>query len=135
MKQNLKNASPAFAAILIVLIVGSINILGYVPSNQQNNFENMSNIMLLATALAGFLLAIPSVKSGGRDLFIFLGNILVSVMAFPMNIIVFGHTIQLDCFWESLWGWHIGWVICAMIQIYVLSGRGERFGESDSEVR
>lgn len=84
--------------------------------------ELFSNIAMFAVAAKGFFaLGQPSTLSG-KKLRNTLGNLTVSALAFFMNISVFGHIIRWNHLSDDLWGWHTGWIICAMIQMLFLSG-------------
>jgi len=126
MKQGFKYGSPAFFALLVLLIVEVINIAGLLPLQQRNDFEIISNIAMFTVALVGFFcLGLPSQKTDCTDVGIFLVNIVVSGIAFLMNIYVFEHVIQLERLLESLWCCHMLWIICIVVQFLFLTGLGK----------
>jgi len=114
---------PVFWAFVVLLatalIVTGFNWAGRVPPAQLQIF---SNIAMLAVAAKGFFaLGQPSALSTTR-LSSTLGNLTVPVLAFYMNINVFGYVIRWDHLPADLWGWHTGWIICAGVQVLFLSG-------------
>lgn len=131
--ERLKKSSPAFFAILIFSIVELADLSGLVPAQQRGHFEEISNGAMIAVFVAGlFMVGLPfkanSNTQAGRDekAFVILGNLAVSFIAFPMNISVFGHTLRREQLLADLWGWHLFWLICAAIQILLLSALGKR---------
>lgn len=127
MRNKIKNGMPAFLAIGVFALIEIINIFDFVPEHQRYNFEIMSNILMLIVAAVGFFLMgfPPSSDSGrsrGEEIF---SNIVVSAMAFAMNIDVFEHTLRRDHILEDLWGWHTCWVICTVLQMILLTGFGK----------
>lgn len=108
----------------VVLLAAAIVVTGFSWAGRllPGQIEIFSNIAMLAVAARGFFaLGQPSVLSG-RRLSSVLGNLTVSVLAFFMNINVFRHTIPWNRLPDDLWGGHIGWAICAAVQVLFLSG-------------
>lgn len=50
----------------------------------------------------------------------------VSLIAFPMNIDVFGHVIRLEQLRTDLWGWHSLWIACAILEPVILTSLGKQ---------
>lgn len=116
----LKDGIPAFLAIIAFLLAEVLSTLRPVSLN----YELISNIVMLAIAVGGFfIVGLPS-KQRTSNLSCVLSNLFVSIIAFPMNIDVFGHTIHWDNWLADLY-WHFGWIICAVIQILFLTKLGE----------
>ena len=125
MKNKIQNGIPAFLAISVLLAAEIIKISEVVPERQQNNFEIMSNVVMLIVAAVGFLLwGLPSLSGSSCSVGKIFSNIVVSVMAFVMNIDVFESAIRHNYLLEDLWGWHTCWIICILLQILFLTGLG-----------
>lgn len=127
MKQRINNGILPLSALLIFITVALINTLEMVSSSQWNKFEMMSNGFMFVVVVVGFFLqGLPNkiVKGdNGRNI---LSNVAVSLIAFLMNVTIFEHTIQLKQFWNSLWGWSMGWIVVAVIQVLLLSELGKK---------
>lgn len=120
MPRFLKDGIPAFLAIIVFLLAEVLSTLRPVSLN----YELISNIVMLAIAVGGFfIVGLPS-KQRTSNLSCVLSNLFVSIIAFPMNIDVFGHTIHWDNLLADLY-WHFGWIICAAIQLLFLTKLGE----------
>lgn len=121
---NIKTTWPALTGFLILLTAEIINFCGLVPPEKLNDFVNIMNILMILVALCGFFLLefVPlfeDYEEGWQEIF---ANIAVPIMAFPMNIEVFGHTFHQRLLWENIWGWQIGWIILLAIQILLVLG-------------
>lgn len=126
MKHKIKNASAALLAILVLLIVGIISMLEIVPIEKQKYFENVSNIIMLTVAVIGFFLP-DSLSSANteRNFGMVCSDIMVSGISFLMNINVFGHEFHFEQPVKSIFGWHVCWIICIIVQVLVLLGLGK----------
>lgn len=128
MKQTWKNWFPAVLAILVFLVVELIDLLGIVSPEQWDKFEQISNGVMFAIAVLGLLGAFLDERAfqadSGRKMVRILSNVAVPVIAFYMNISVFQHTIRLEHVWKDIWSIHILWLLCAAVQILLLSGLG-----------
>lgn len=110
----------SFVVLLSTAVV--VSLLNWLKKSPPKYVELFSNIAMFAVAAKGFFaLGQPSTLSGKR-LRNTLGNLTVSALAFFMNISVFGHIIRWEYLPDDLWGWHTGWIICAVIQMLFLSG-------------
>lgn len=130
---KLKKSSPAFFALFILLVVELIDLSGIVPVQRRGNFENISNAVMVVITVAGFLIVGLPFKERSNDqidkderVFAIFGNLAVSFITFPMNVSVFGHPLRQEQLLADIWGWHLFWIICVVIQILILSGLGER---------
>jgi len=100
-----------------------INAWEVVPSRYWDDFEIISNaVMLMIAVLSFFVLGLPAQCDSGGPLAGVLANLAVPAITFPMNIDVFGYRIRPDHVLDDLWGWHLGWIICAAVQVLFLSG-------------
>lgn len=84
--------------------------------------EFISNVAMVAVAVKAFFSSGEFSMLGGGKLRNTLENLTIPVLAFFMNIGVFGYIIRWDHLLEDLWGWHSWWMFCAVIQILFLSG-------------
>lgn len=109
---------PAICAILILLIIGIIDLLGFVPVEQKDKLEFLSNSALFAVAVLGIGLR------GSRNLNDMISNMAVPAVAFSMNIGVFHHNIRVEHLWTDIWGIHFGWLLCLIVQLLLLTGLG-----------
>lgn len=126
MKHKIKNASAALIAILVLLIVELISMSQSVPAEQQRNFENISNTIMFAVAVAGFFLSnVFTLAYTWEKLTAIYSDIMVSVISFLMNIYVFGYELGPKQSGYGIWGWHICWIISITVQILLLSGLGK----------
>lgn len=114
---------PGLAAVIILAIVTVLDMLPVEFLHQQGNFETLSNVALIIVAVIGFFQRKPDGSSDYGSIF---SNTLVSIIAFPMNIIIFKHAIRPEYFLEDLWCWHLFWLICAIVQIFGLSTAGKK---------
>lgn len=123
-----KDGAPAICAVIFLVIVEGINVFVNVLSLRE--LEIFSNTILLLIAVLGFFVAdMPAKKNKEGNLANILGNVMVSVVAFPMNIEIFGHVIRLEQLWKDLWGWHLWWLSCAVMQVLFLSKLKEKWME------
>ncbi len=127
MKYIRKSWFPTFASVFVFIVIAFLDICGFIPTQQRLQFEILCNsIMILLAVLGLWIEQNPTdpdskPKSNSKNI---LGNVLISVIAFPMNIDIFGHTIRSDRFLSDLWGWHLFWLIFGIVQILVLSELG-----------
>ncbi len=127
MKYIRKSWFPTFASVFVFIVIAFLDICGFIPTQQRLQFEILCNsIMILLAVLGLWIEQNPTdpdskPKSNPKNI---LGNVLISVIAFPMNIDIFGHTIRSDRFLSDLWGWHLFWLIFGIVQILVLSELG-----------
>lgn len=125
MKQKWKEWLPAILAAAILMLVEIIDFTGVVPSQRRDTFELISNSALFAVALYGvFRSEFPFRSVDEHELKSIFGNILVSVIAFPMNIGVFQHTIRREQFLTDIWGVHLCWFLWMAVQILFLTKLG-----------
>lgn len=121
MKQGIKNCILPLSASLIFIIAVLIKAMEIVSPSQWNKFEMTSNAFMLVVVVVGFTLQTLPDKAGNV-----LNHVVVSGIAFCMNVTVFEHTIILNQLWDSLWGWPMAWIVLAAIQILLLSGLGKK---------
>lgn len=127
MKQGIENCILPLSAILIFIVVVLIKTIEIVSPSQWNKFEMMSNAFMFVVVVVGFFLrALPNKSVGKGNVGNVLNNVAVSGIAFWMNVTVFEHTIRLKQFLDSLWGWPMGWIILAVIQVLLLSELGNK---------
>lgn len=127
MKRVIKKGILPLSALFILIIIVLINTTVSISPSQWNKFEIMSNALMFVVAVAGFFLRGLSDKAvGTSDIGNILGNVAVSGIAFWMNVTVLGHAIRFEQLWDSLWGWPLGWIILALIQVLFLSELGKK---------
>lgn len=128
MKQARKDRIPAVLAILVFLVVELIDLLGIVPLEQRDKFEQICNGVMFAIAVLGllsfFLKRQSPLANDKRHPIHVLSNLAVPLTAFYMNVNVFQHNIRLEQLWECIWGIHLFWLLFAAVQILLLSGLG-----------
>lgn len=108
--------------VMLLSTASIVSLFNWQGIELQKDVELFGNIAMFAVAAKGFFsLGQPSILSS-KKLRNTLGNLAVSAMAFFMNTNVFGHIIRWDHLQDDLWGWHTGWLICAVIQMLFLSG-------------
>lgn len=130
MKRSWESGGPAFLAILLVLVVELLSVFTNVYWQYEANFEVISNTWLFLVAIFGFFYwGMPSKDNSSVKQGSILGNIMIPIIAFLMNIDVFGHTIHLEHLLRDLWGWHFGWLICFVIQVLCLTELGKKILE------
>lgn len=118
---------PAFAAVAVLLAATLIEIWMTVAGRLGYHVDTVFNIVFIGIAvLGGILVGLPTKTQSEWRLAGLLSNLLVSILAFPMNIAVFGHKVNWNVPLENLWGGHIGWLFCIALQILFLSGLGEQ---------
>lgn len=118
---------PAFAAVAVLLTATLVEVWMTMTGKLGYHVDIIFNIVFVGIAvLGGILVGLPTKTQSERRLVGLLSNLLVSVLAFPMNIAVFGHKVNWNVPMENLWGGHIGWLFCLAMQILFLSGMGEQ---------
>ena len=112
---------PAFLAVIAFLLAEVFNTWRPISLD----YELISNIVMLIIAVCGFfLLGLPS-KRRQSNFGCVLSNLCVSMAAVFMNINVFDHVIHCGSLWDDLYGWHLGWITIAVIQILCLTNLGK----------
>lgn len=122
----MKKYWPALAAVLIFAAVAVIDTLAIIPYDQRGNFETLSNVFMIGVAVMGFFQRRQSSHTDeSSDYGSIFSNVMVSIITFPMNIIVFGHVIRPEQFLSDLWCWHLFWIGCGIVQFFGLSAVGK----------
>lgn len=117
---------PAFAAVIVLLAAVLVEVWMTMTGRLEYHVDIIFNIVFVGIAvLGGILVGLPTKTQNEWRLAGLLSNLLVSILAFPMNIAVFGHKVNWSIPLKYLWGGHIGWLLCAALQILFLSGLGE----------
>jgi len=103
-----------------------------VPQQYVTNgaFQKIVNAIMIVVAVAafvfvGFPFSMVSTDKGDKIAGIF-SNIMVTLIAFPVNVSVFETEIRLVHIFDELQGWHSFWTGCAILQILTLSGLGAK---------
>lgn len=118
---------PAFAATAVLLTAVLVDVRMTMTGRSGYHIDTIFNAIFIGIAILGFfLVGLPTKMQNERRLAGLLSNLLVSMLAFPMNIAVFGHKVNWTSPLEDLWGGHIGWLCSAVLQILLLSGLGEQ---------
>ncbi len=126
MKQKWKEWLPEILAVAIFMLVEIIDFTGVVPFQRRDKFELISNSAMFAVALYIFFRSEFSLRSDDEcELKSICSNILVSAIAFPMNIGVFQHTIRREQFFADIWGVHLCWLLWMAVQILFLTKLGQ----------
>lgn len=127
MKQGIKICILPLFASLIFIASALIKTVEIVSPSQWNKFEMMSNAFMLVVVVAGISLgALPDKAVSEEKAVNVLNNVVVSGIAFCMNVTVFEHEIRRNQLLDSLWGWSMGWIVLAVIQVLLLSGLGKK---------
>lgn len=116
------------AALLAVALLLLAEVLRFSEALSQNweSFEIICNALMLGIAI--FFSARELSAGEGRPLpahrVVWIEA--VSLIAFPMNIDVFGHVIRLEQLPADLWGWHSLWIVCAILELLILTSLGNQ---------
>jgi len=125
MDQIWRDGVPAFAAAAVLLAAALVEVWMAAVGRSGYRVDIIFNVVFVGIAVLGsILVGLPARRQNERMLAGLLSNLLVSILAFPMNIAVFGHRINWSAPLEGLWGGHIGWLFCAALQVLILSGLG-----------
>lgn len=118
---------PAFAATAVLLAAALVEVWMTMTGRLGYHVDIIFNIVFAGIAVLGsILIGLPTKTQSEWRLAGLLSNLLVSILAFPMNIAVFGHKVNWSIPLEDLWSGHIGWLFCIVLQILFLSGLGEQ---------
>lgn len=118
---------PAFMAAAVLLVATALEARMVNTAGSGHRVDIIFNILLACIAVVSvFLIGLPAKQQPDRQPVGLLSNLLISILAFPMNIAVFRHEINWHAPLENLWGGHIGWLVCAILQILILSSLGEQ---------
>lgn len=127
MSQRKAYGIPAFLAAGLLLLIEWLRLSGRISEGQLGNYEILCNaVMLLIAAVGFFIFAQGTMEKPHRPVSCIAGNLAVPLIAFPMNIDVFGHVIRRDHIGADLWGWHVLWIACAVLQLLILSPLGKK---------
>lgn len=127
MNYNRRDGIPAFVAAAVLFAAALIEDWITVTGKSGYHIDTIFNIIFIGIAiLGGILIGLPAKRQNDRKVMSLLSNLLVSILAFPMNIAVFGHKINWSDPLKNLWGGHIGWLFCSILQILCLSKLGEQ---------
>lgn len=125
MRRGWQNGLPAVFATLVFLFVEVADMRWATFWQYRDAFEILSNtVMLLIAVISFFVIGLPPRINGKGELSGILGCVVIPAIAFPMNIDVFGHIIRLEHILNDLWGWHLFWIIYAVVGILILSMLG-----------
>lgn len=115
-----KNVIISILIFVTVLFVDSITELSPL---QKERFETISNSAIFINTIISFLwVGLPSKENNSKIIGNILGNIVNPVIAFLINISIFDHIIRRGHLLEDLlWGWHICWIVCTIVQILFLT--------------
>ena len=118
-----KSFLPGIGGLFCLLLIEIINTIGIVNQQQKENFQTISNILLLIIGSIGVFYSITEKESSGKyELLQFISNFLTIVSAYVLNIDVFGNNIQK--FFDLFTGWHIMWFLWSVALILLFSGAG-----------
>lgn len=118
---------PAFAAAAVLLAAALVEVWMTTTGRLEYHIDIIFNIVFVGIAVLGcVLVGLPTKTQSEWRLVGLLSNLLISILAFPMNIAVFEHKVNWNNPLEDLWGGHIGWLFCVVLQILILSGLGEQ---------
>lgn len=124
MNSRWRDGIPALLAVALFALAEMLR-LSKVLLQYWDNIEIISNALMLGIAIffsAKVQFAEQEQSSSSRRV---VWIILVSLIAFPMNVDVFGHAIRLERLLPDLWGWHSFWIICAVLQLLILTPLGK----------
>ncbi len=86
--------------------------------------EELSNGLMYLIALVNAIV-VWNFHKDNDNLRLVLNNLSIPMTAFLMNINVFEHKIRQEQILNDLWSCHLGWIICAILQILFLSNLGK----------
>lgn len=118
-----KDGTPALLAVTLFLMTEILRLLG-VLSQYWESFEIICNAMMLGIAIFFSAQELSSRKNQNSSAHRVIWIVAVSLLAFPMNIDVFGHVVRLEQLLTDLWGWHSLWIACAALQLLILTPLG-----------
>lgn len=125
MKRIWQDGIPTFAAAVTLLIAVILKVWTTAIGRLGYPIDTIFNIIFVNIAVLGtFLIGLPSKEQNERRLASLLGNLLVPLLAFPMNISIFGHEISWKAPLNDQWSWHICWLVCIVLQILFLTNLG-----------
>lgn len=113
----------ALLPFLVYVITAVLHKLEVISS--RNDTILVCNAILFLFAVGAFFITgLPSKAEKDSRLWGLLANLAFPLAAFLMNTSVFGLFIRREALLNDLWNWHLGWIICAALQILFLSGLG-----------
>lgn len=109
-----------FLVYVITAVLCKLEII-----SSRNDTILVCNASLFLFAVGAFFIAgLPSKSEKDSCLRGLLANLAFPLAAFLMNTSVFGLSIRREALLNDLWNWHLGWIICAALQILLLTGLG-----------
>lgn len=133
MSKKWKDIFPAILGLLCLLIIEIINVTGIVMQSQRENFQTISNILLLIIGAYSLFCVVMQMKKSGDGVQIhFLNNLMIVVSAYVLNIDIFENKIQDPS--QLLTGWHVLWTLWTVAMILWFSGMGKRIYELETKV-
>lgn len=120
MRRICRDGIPAFMAAAVLLAATGLEARMVNTGRLGYRVDIIFNMLLACIAVFSiFLIGLPAKRRPERQPVGLLSNLLISILAFLMNIAVFGHEINWHAPLENLWGRHIGWLVCAILQIRI----------------
>ncbi len=124
MKKLCEDSSPAILSLLVLLVTEIIHAADLVAQEKEGDFQTISNILLLMVGVYGLFFAITQMKTSRNGILLLcLGNFLVTVSAFVLNIDVFGNKVEQ--YSDLLTGWHVMWLFWTAVLLILFSGIGK----------
>ncbi len=90
-----RDGMPAFAASITLLLAAIVEV--WMPSTGSLGYhvDTIFNAVFVVIAvLGGVVIGLPAKEQSERWLAALVSNLLIPILAFPMNIAVFGHKIN-----------------------------------------
>lgn len=113
----------ALLPFLVYVITAVLRKLEVISS--RNDTILVCNAILFLFAVGSFfVVGLPSRAEKDTVLWGLLTNLAFPLAAFLMNTSVFGLSIQRETLLNDLWSWHLGWIVCAALQILLLTSLG-----------
>lgn len=122
---KISDGIPTFLAVALLILLEAGRLSGLVSDSQLGRCEIICNAaMLLFVVIGLFFQPLVSKEKPSLSIGRIAGIIGVSLISFPMNISVFGYKIRPEHWVSDLWGWHLFWIACAVLNLMLLSALG-----------
>ena len=118
--QNVFFALLPFLVYVITAVLRKLEVI----SSRNDTILVCNAILFLFAVGAFFITGLPSKAEEDSRLWGLLVNLTFPLAAFLMNTSAFGLAVRRETLLNDLWNWHLGWIICAALQILFLTDLG-----------
>ena len=118
--QNVFFALLPFLVYVITAVLRKLEVI----SSRNDTILVCNAILFLFAVGAFFITGLPSKAEKDSRLWGLLANLAFPLAAFLMNTSAFGLAVRRETLLNDLWNWHLGWIICAALQILFLTDLG-----------